>query len=135
MGDACSTRSGATRTGRSWSNDELVVSGTRIAGEDPRAAQVRAALDAGTPEARAAALRAAGVSVVVVEQLEGYPVAAVAGTTTLDGDLTVVELGVAREVPVSGARRAAMSTAWAAWLLLPTAALAAGWWRRRRGRG
>ena len=74
-------------------NDELVVSGTRIAGEDPRAAQVRTALDAGSPEARAAALRAAGVSVVVVEQLEGYPVPAVAGTTTLDGDLTVVELG------------------------------------------
>ena len=113
-------------------NDELVVSGTRIAGEDPRAAQVRTALEASSPEARAAALRSAGVSVVVVEQLEGYPVPAVAGTTTLDGDLTVVELGAAREVPVSGARRAAMATAWAAWVLLPTAALAAGWWRRRR---
>ncbi len=36
-------------------NDELVVSGTRIAGEDPRAAQVRTALEAPSPEARAAA--------------------------------------------------------------------------------
>jgi hypothetical protein len=115
-------------------NDELVVSGTRIAGEDPRAAQVQTALEAPSPEARAAALRAAGVSVVVVERIEGYPVPAVTGTTTLVGDLTVVELGAAREVPVSRARRAAMATAWAAWLLLPTAALAAGLWRRRRRR-
>lgn len=116
-------------------NDELVVSGTRIAGEDPRAVQVQTALEAPSPEARATALRAAGVSVVVVEEIEGYPVPAVAGTTTLAGDLTVVELGPAREVPVSGARRAAMSTAWASWLLLPTTALAAGLWRRRRRRG
>lgn len=113
-------------------NDELVVSGTRIAGEDPRAGEVRAALDAGTPEERAAALRAAGVSVAVVEQLEGYPVPALAGTTTLRGDLTVIELGPAPEGAASGARRAAMGTAWAVWLLLPLAALGTGL-RRRRG--
>lgn len=113
-------------------NDELVVSGTRIAGEDPRAGEVRAALDADTPEARAAALRAAGVSVAVVEQLEGYPVPALAGTTTLRGDLTVIELGPAPEGAASGARRAAMGTAWAVWVLLPLAALGTGL-RRRRG--
>lgn len=113
-------------------NDELVVSGTRIAGEDPRAGEVRAALDAGTPEERAAALRAAGVSAAVVEQLEGYPVPALAGTTTLRGDLTVIELGPAPEGAASGARRAAMGTAWAVWLLLPLAALGTGL-RRRRG--
>lgn len=116
-------------------NDELVVSGTRIAGEDPRAAQVRTALDAGSPEARAAALRSAGVSVAVVEQLEGYPVPALAGTTTLRGDLTVIELGGAREEAASGARRAAMGTAWAVWVALPLAALVTGLRRRRRPSG
>ena len=112
-------------------NDELVVSGTRIAGEDPRAAQVRTALEAPSPEARAAALREAGVSVVVVEQIEGYPVPAVAGTATLDGDLTVVELGPADEARPSAVRRAAMGAAWIGWLAVPVAA-AVGVVRRRR---
>ncbi len=113
-------------------NDELVVSGTRIAGEDPRAAQVRAALDAPSPEARSAQLRAAGISVVVVEQIEGYPVPELAGTTTLDGDLAVVELGRADPPEPSMARRAAVAASWLAWLLVPLGAIALGLRRRRR---
>jgi hypothetical protein len=114
-------------------NDELVVSGTRIAGEDLRAAQVRAALDAPSPEARAAGLRAAGVSVAVAEAIEGYPVPPVAGTTTLDGDLRVVELGSAEATPTSPARRAAMAAAWSAWLLVPVGAPVVALRRRRHG--
>ena len=114
-------------------NDELVVSGTRIAGEDPRAVQVSEALDAPSPEARAAQLRAAGVSVVVVERIEGYPVPPVTGTTTLHGPLTVVELGVAEEAQPTAMQRASMGAAWSAWLAVPAGALAVGARRRRRG--
>ncbi|WP_457208386.1 hypothetical protein [Nocardioides sp. P5_C9_2] len=115
-------------------NDELVVSGARVAGEDPRAARVAAALDAASPGARSAQLRAAGVSVAVVEQIEGYPVPELAGTTTLDGDLTVIELGPATVSEPSGARRTAMAAAWLAWLLVPVGALGLGLRRRRRAR-
>jgi hypothetical protein len=114
-------------------NDELVVSGTRIAGEDPRAAQVSEALAAGSPGERAAELRAAGVSVVVLEEIEGYPVPAVSGTTTLDGDLTVVELGPAEARSPSAVRRGAVGVAWAGWLVLAAAPLAVGLRRRRAG--
>jgi hypothetical protein len=113
-------------------NDELVVSGTRIAGEDPRAARVSEALEAGSPGERAAGLRAAGVSVVVLEQIEGYPVPAVTGSTTLDGDLTVVELGPAEAGSPSAVRRGAVGVAWAGWLVLAAAPLVAGLRRRRR---
>lgn len=115
-------------------NDELVVSGTRIPGEDPRAVRVQTALEAPTPEARAARLRDAGISVVVVERIEGYPVPAVAGTATLDGDLTVVELGPADEARPSGLRRAAMGAAWIGWLAVPVAAVAGIVRRRRQAR-
>lgn len=114
-------------------NDELVVSGTRIAGEDPRAAQVSEALAAGSPGERAAELRAAGVSVVVLEEIEGYPVPAVSGTTTLDGDLTVVELGPAEAGSPSAVRRGAVGVAWAGWLVLAAAPLVVGLRRRRAG--
>lgn len=113
-------------------NDELVVSGTRIAGEDPRAAEVGAALEAPTADERSALLRDAGVSVVVVEEIEGYPVPALAGMTTLDGDLTVTELGAATTSRPSAARRAAVAAAWLGWLLVPVGAIGAGLWRRRR---
>ena len=97
-------------------NDVLVVSGRRLAGEDPRSAAVAEALEASTPEARATALREAGVSVVVVEEIVGYPVPEVAGETLLDDDLTVIGLGEAAAPDVPGARMAAVLAAWAAWL-------------------
>ncbi|WP_107772629.1 hypothetical protein [Nocardioides sediminis] len=114
-------------------NDELVVSGTRIAGEDPRAARVSEALAAGSPGERAAELHAVGVSVVVVEEIEGYPVPAVSGTTTLDGDLTVVELGPAEPRSASAVRRGAVGAAWAGWLALAAAPFVAAVRRRRSG--
>lgn len=115
-------------------NDELVVSGARIAGEDPRAALVAAALGADSPGARSAQLREAGVSVVVVEEIEGYPVPELAGTTTLDGDLAVIELGPADASQPSRGRRALVAAAWMLWLLVPVGALAGGVRRRRRAR-
>lgn len=120
-------------------NDELVVSGTRIAGEDPRAQQALAALGAVSAEERAARLRAIGVSVVVVERIEGYPVPAIAGSPTLEGELTVVELGPADTSPVSRAHSAFMGVAWLAWIAVPIgvpigAAGAVGWSRRRTKR-
>jgi hypothetical protein len=110
-----------------------VVSGTRIAGEDRRAAQVSEALAARSPGERAAELRVAGVSVVVLEEIEGYPVPAVSGTTTLDGDLTVVELGPATPESPSAVRRGVVGVAWAGWLVLAAAPLVAGLRRRRAG--
>ncbi|KRF34322.1 hypothetical protein ASG94_16575 [Nocardioides sp. Soil805] len=115
-------------------NDELVVSGTRIAGEDPRAARVVTALDAPSPGERSALLREEGISVVVVEQIEGYPVPALEGTATLDGDLAVIELGAADTPRPSPTRRAAMAAAWLAWLLVPAGAVALGLRRRRQAR-
>jgi hypothetical protein len=114
-------------------NDELVVSGTRIVGEDPRAARVAEALAAGSPAERADALRAAGVSVLVLEEIEGYPVPAVSGTTTLDGDLTVVDLGPAAPASPSAPRRGAVGVAWVSWLVLVMAPLVVVLRRRRFG--
>ena len=74
-------------------NDELYVDGRPIPGEDPRAAEVGAALALGSPDERAAALAALGVSVVVAEQIPGQDAPEIAGETTLLGDgITVVEV-------------------------------------------
>lgn len=99
-------------------NDVLVVSGRRLAGEDPRSAEVADALEEPTAEDRAAALREAGVSVVVEEQIEGYDVPEVAGETVADGALAATSLGEARERAVPAGRTAAVLLAWAAWLVV-----------------
>ena len=100
-------------------NDELIVSGTRIAGEDSRAALVREALGAAGPVARTSALRAAGVSVLVFEQIEGYPVPETIGRTTLKGPLTVTELGSALPIESTWTTRVVMSMTWLIWLGAP----------------
>ncbi|GAA1930688.1 hypothetical protein [Nocardioides hwasunensis] len=96
-------------------NDELVVSGRTVAGEDPRSVLVAAALALPTPDERSLALREAGVSVVVTEEIEGYPVPALDGTTVHDGDLAVIVLGAASVRPLPRARAAAMAVAWLMW--------------------
>jgi hypothetical protein len=110
-------------------NDQLVVDGRVIAGEDPRVPETLAALAAPDPQARAEALGRLGVSVVVREL--GVPAgseydAPVAGTELVAGpDLEVLRL----DAPVSlretsGVRRAVLALGWAAFLLLP---LLGGW--------
>jgi hypothetical protein len=105
-------------------SDVLVVSGRRVAGEDPVAALVDRALRLPSAAARSAALREAGVSVVVAEDIDGYPVPDLLGRTTLDGDLSVIELGPAeaRDTPVL--RVVVMGAAWLAWLAVLLAPLA-----------
>lgn len=101
--------------------DQLVVDGRPIAGEDPRASAARAALGAPTAAGRAAGLRATGIRLLVVEQLAGRVVPDVRGREVWrEGDLRVVDLGPGR--PVAGAPplwRTAMALSWAAWCALP----------------
>ncbi|KRE96138.1 hypothetical protein ASG76_03590 [Nocardioides sp. Soil774] len=101
--------------------DRLVVDGRAIAGEDPRATTVREALAAPTSAGRAAGLRAAGIRLLVVEDLPGHPVPDVTGREVWrGGDLRVVDLGAGRAVP--GPPRAwtlVMGASWAAWCALP----------------
>ena len=105
-------------------NDVLVVSGRALPGEDPSAAAVARALEAPTPSQRSTALRAAGVSVAVVEEIEGYPVPELAGATTVGGDLTVIELGVAEPRDAGAGRMVLMGVAWVAWLATLSSPLA-----------
>jgi hypothetical protein len=111
-------------------NDELVVDRRRLPGEDPQAAEVREALSADDPAARTEALLAAGIRLVLVEDL-GVPVPEVEGTVVpVDDGLRVVDLGeppAARAVPPWWT--AAMTVAWAMWCTLLVLSLAA--WRRR----
>jgi hypothetical protein len=113
-------------------NDELYVDGRPIPGEDPRAAEVDAALALGSADARAAALAALGVSVVVVEQIPGQDSPEIAGETTrFDAGITVVEVaGVVRPDPVPRSWIAAMAVAWLAWAALLFAGVPGGWRRR-----
>ena len=116
-------------------NDVLIVSGRSVAGEDPRAAAVRRALEAGGGRERSAALRAAGISVVVAESIAGYPDVDLVGEQVVDGDLSVTVLGPGATQPPPPGRIAAMALAWAAWLALLVATLAAMVRGRRRSTG
>ncbi len=106
-------------------NDALVVSGRRVVGEDPRSARVGRALALPNADDRARALRDIGISVVVVEEIDGYPVPELAGRTTLEGDLAVIELGESESYAPPTHRVVLMGLAWLAWLavLLSPAAL------------
>ena len=102
-------------------SDELSVSGVRVAGEDPRAEDVRRALAETSPSRRATALARLGIGVVVVDASApaGAPggVPGVAGEQLArEGDLTVLALADAdrRTDPVGW--RVALLLAWAAWL-------------------
>lgn len=100
-------------------NDELVVDDVRIAGEDPRAAEIRRALARDEPVGRREALLEAGIRLVVVEDL-GVPVPEVAGTVVaLDDELSLVDLGeqpAARPEPSSWVW--AVSLGWGLWCAL-----------------
>jgi hypothetical protein len=113
-------------------NDVLVVSGRPLVGEDPVSSAVARALGASSPSARSAALRAAGVSVVVAEDIAGYPSPEVAGEAVLDGDLRVTVVGPAEQREISDGRAAAVGVAWAAWLAVLVWPLLHLWGRRRR---
>lgn len=67
-------------------NDDLVVSGVTIAGEDQRAAEVQEALRAATPEARARKLSSLGVGLVIVDGAARGSSPRVAGDLTFAGD-------------------------------------------------
>lgn len=97
-------------------SDVLVVSGRRVAGEDPRSGRVDRALALASPGERSLALRELGISVVVVEEIDGYSVPELSGTTTLAGDLSVIELGTARPRDTPTHRVVLMGLAWLAWL-------------------
>lgn len=113
-------------------NDVLYVDGRPIPGEDPRAAEVGAALALDSAGERADALAALGVSVVVAEQIPGQDAPEIAGETTLsEGGITVVEIaGDVRPDPVSTSWIAAMAATWLAWVALLFTGLP-GAWRRR----
>ncbi len=110
-------------------DDRLGVSGRLVAGEDPRAAEVRGALALPSAGERARALAAQGIALVVTERDVAGGAPAVAGRPLLeDPDVQVVQLsGVSRrDVPSAGV--VVMSVAWLAYLG------AVGWGLVRRPR-
>lgn len=100
--------------------DQLIVDGRPIAGEDPRAEEVRAALAASTPEERASGLRGEGIRLLVVEELAGVDVPDVAADVVWrDDSLSVLDVGAAQAAPRAPlAWRTAMALAWGLWSAL-----------------
>lgn len=110
-------------------NDELLVDGRVVAGEDPRVPQVEAALAAPDPAARAQALSRLGVGLVAREldvPTTAEHDAPVAGTTLwTDARLQVTRIDAnVGLIAASGVDRWALGLAWGAFLLLP---LTSGW--------
>lgn len=130
-------------------NDALVVGEVEVAGEDPRAVAVLAALKAPSP-AREVELRRLGIAHVLrtkgpdVDRIEGPKAARVRGTTLFDSPtLQLVALeGAVRSWPGPGRlSQAAVYGAWGSYFLLWAGGIgAAGWraWARlrtKRGQG
>jgi hypothetical protein len=103
---------------------DLVIGSTTVSGEDPRAEDVRQALAASTPQARADALRARGIGWVVVEKDAG-DAPEVAGRVVHDGPLLeVVRLeGPVSAPEVSIGAQIAQALAWAAFVAVLLAGL------------
>jgi hypothetical protein len=107
-------------------NDVLLVDGDPIAGEDPRAAEVAAALELTDPDDRADGLRQAGIRYVLREVLPGV------GTPDVSGEevhstsgLRLQDLGApGRRPQVTAARAVSMASAWVLWCALPLLSLA-----------
>jgi hypothetical protein len=98
-------------------SDVLVVSGTAVAGEDPRVTAVDSALDETSPTARAVALADLGIGFVVVETDAPGTAPEVAGETLLaSGDLRVLRVADPRPRDVPAGWYAALTLAWAGWL-------------------
>ncbi|MDP9823457.1 hypothetical protein [Nocardioides massiliensis] len=108
-------------------NDELIVAGTTIPGEDPRAREVAAALAAPTPAERSAGLAEAGVGVAVVDRTAPGPVPELAGEVVHDGRwAAAIRLPGPVTEPPRGDGGAAVVVAWAAYVGL-LAVGATGW--------
>jgi hypothetical protein len=120
-------------------SDQLVVSGSGLAGEDPRVADASEALAAATPEARSQALARLGIGVVVLDLDAPGDAPDVAGETLLDtARLTVVRIAGPEPREAPAAWVAAMGVAWLAYLaglLQGTTALARTGLRRARSGG
>ncbi|UDY22427.1 hypothetical protein [Nocardioides sp. Kera G14] len=101
-------------------DDDLVVDGVGVPGEDPAARAARAALGESTPDARAIALRRAGIGWVVSENDAGGDVPEVAGSVVHDGPLLrIIRLDGLVQVPSAGMpARVAQGLAWIAFLLV-----------------
>jgi hypothetical protein len=99
-------------------DDALVVDGSTVPGEDPRAAAVRAALALPTAAARTQALLALGVQTVAIERdAAGRSPRLDAVVLASHPDLEVDRLsGHAVPRHVSAVRRAAMGLAWVVYL-------------------
>ena len=108
-------------------SDELVVSGTTMAGEDPRVGAVAAALAAPTGSDRAEALARLGIGVVVEDRTSGGTAPAVAGEELYVGPaLRVTGLDGARPMTVPRGWVVTMTAAWLAFVLGPALALLRG---------
>ncbi|WP_299929836.1 hypothetical protein [uncultured Nocardioides sp.] len=115
--------------------DRLVVDGRPLAGEDPRAADVRRALEAPDERQRAAGLRDAGIRYVLAEQLPDVDVPDVEGDVVRQlAGLILIDLGPAAPEPrAPAAWMAVMSLAWGGWIGLAVIAFVQ-WMRDRRRR-
>lgn len=102
-------------------DDELIVSGRTVPGEDPRLPEVRHALGL-EPDDAAGALRSLGIEVVALEKdaPTGSSATLPSGTTVFDGPtLRVVRLpGEVDERSTGPARKGALALAWASYAAL-----------------
>ncbi|QIG42638.1 hypothetical protein G5V58_07480 [Nocardioides anomalus] len=118
-------------------SDVLVVDGVALAGEDPRVTAAARALEAPTPERRAAGLAALGIGAVATDRTApaGADQPDVAGERLVDDPtLQVTGLADVRERHVPAGWRAAMALAWAAFVGGPLAAVSTAVRRRRTRR-
>lgn len=98
-------------------SDRLLVSGVKLAGEDPRVEEVAAALAASTPEERADRLARLGIGVVLIDRDAPGEAPVVAGTPLLSSaELEVVGLDDAEPRTVPASWIVAMVGAWALFL-------------------
>ncbi len=126
---------GRSQTRNFVTSDELVVSGTVLAGEDPRVQESRDALAAATPELRASRLKGLGFGAVLIDRTAPGHVPEVDGARPLDGQwLRVVTLDGARPRPWPDGWVVAMSLAWSAFGGLVLLAITVGARRAWRGR-
>ncbi len=106
-------------------SDELVVSGTSLAGEDPRVTDVAEALASDTPSARAEALVEEGIGVVLVDLDAPGEVAEIEGEVVFAGTrLEVLALADAEPPAVPSVWYVAMTAAWLGFVAGPLVAIA-----------
>ena len=105
-------------------SDDLVVSGTTVAGEDPRVRAVATALAAATSGERADALVGLGIGVVVEDRTAAGSVPAVDGRELFAGPvLRVTGLDGVRPEEVPRSWAATMALAWLSFVVGPALAL------------